>query len=362
VTTPLGTYRIKSGGNAGQFVNQDGLRELTVSDLAPLQAETWHVVEVIAAGNVFRMKVDDREVSAFVDTQSRLKQGAIALRFGKGEGLIIRKIEIKELKSAAEPTFSDSASPSGPPKPISNSIGMKFVLIPPGEFLMGSPDSNTAAKPDEKPQHRVRITRPFFLGVTEVTQGQFKAVMGTNPSYFKMGDDHPVEEVSWMDALTFCRKLSERERLKPPGGPSGLLDVEGYRLPTEAEWEYACRAGNTTRFSFGDDPARLGEFAWYRENAAPTTHRVGLKSPNGFGLYDMHGNVRELCWDNYDGMFYGHSPDVDPLGPMQAPSRVNRGGCWDDFPDNMRAARRHPRPPTRGFSMGFRVARSQPSR
>ena len=142
---------------------------------------------------------------------------------------------------------------------ITNSIGMKLALIPAGEFLMGSPDSDKDAQADEKPQHRVRITRPFYLGATEVTQGQYRAVTGQSPSNFKGSDDLPVEKVSWNDAIAFCDKLSELEK--------GPLGGARYRLPTEAEWEYACRAGSTTRFSFGDDAASLGEFAWYNGNS-----------------------------------------------------------------------------------------------
>ena len=185
-------------------------------------------------------------------------------------------------------------------KQITNSIGMKLVLIPAGEFLMGSPDSKLFSPKDdndnEKPQHRVRITRPFYLGTTEVTQGQYRAVTGANPSDFKGSDDLPVEEVSWNDALAFCNKLSEREGLKPyyQSGAGAHSGGEGYRLPTEAEWEYACRARSTTKYSFGDDAARLGEYARYDGNSKSKTHSVGRKHPNAFSLHDMQGNVWEM--------------------------------------------------------------------
>ena len=210
---------------------------------------------------------------------------------------------------------------------------MKLALIPAGEFLMGSPDSDKDASDDEKPQHRVRITQPFYLGVYQVTQGQYRAVTGANPSHFKGSDDLPVESVSWHDAIAFCNKLSEREGLKP----YYQLDAatrsggEGYRLPTEAEWEYACRAGSTTRYSFGDDAASLGEYAWFNGNSGGKTHPVGQKRPNAFGLYDMHGNVWEWCWDVY-AAYNANSPGADPDGPSGASGRVIRGGCWGDFP------------------------------
>jgi hypothetical protein len=167
-------------------------------------------------------------------------------------------------------------APEVAPKPITNTIGMKLVLISAGEFLMGSPESDTDASAYEKPQHRVRITRPFYLGVTEVTQGQYQAVTGANPSHFKGSGDLPVETVSWLDAINYCNGLSRKEGLTPFYRVQGeTVEVPdwngtGYRLPTEAEWEYACRAGSTTRYSFGDDAAGLGAFAWYSGNSRTT--------------------------------------------------------------------------------------------
>jgi formylglycine-generating enzyme required for sulfatase activity len=240
--------------------------------------------------------------------------------------------------------------PVEPPRQITNSIGMKLVLIPSGEFLMGSPDSDKDAFPQEKPQHRVRITRPFYLGATEVTQGQYRAVLGKNPSGFKGSDDLPVEFVYWEEAQAFCAKLNELEK--------GQLSGASYRLPTEAEWEYACRAGTTTRFSFGDAEESLGEFAWFAGNSDQKTHPVGQKRPNAWGLYDMHGNVWEWCWDAYEEDYYRQSPGVDPPGPFQTAGRVERGGGWPYKPRDCRVARRGARPPhDRDPYIGFRVAR-----
>jgi formylglycine-generating enzyme required for sulfatase activity len=295
-----------------------------------------------------------------------------------------------------------SLSASGttdPPGTITNSIGMKLVPIPAGEFLMGSPDSDPDAYDDEKPQHRVRITRPFFLGACPVTQAEYEQVMGANPSLFKEQPANPVEQVSWYDAVRFCNRLSERESLRPfytiEGERVTVPDWggAGYRLPTEAEWEYACRAGTTTRYWFGDDPATLGDYAWYSGNSANTTHPVRQKHPNPWGLHDMHGNVWEWCWDVYDAEYYpwlsGEPPADDPSGPpdvldrearsekrsrkskaaakpdeLQASAtRVGRGGGWIIDARYCRPAlRSRSTPEYRYYYLGFRVAAVQSSR
>jgi formylglycine-generating enzyme required for sulfatase activity len=252
-----------------------------------------------------------------------------------------------------------------PAETITSTIGMKLVLVPAGEFLMGSPDSDKYASADEKPPHRVRITRPFYLGMYEVTQGQYRAVTSENPSGFKGSDDLPVESISWNDAMAFCNTLSLREGLKPyyHAGAGTVSGGEGYRLPTEAEWEYACRAGSTTRFGFGDNPARLGEYGWFDRNSGSQTHPVGQKRPNAFGLHDMHGNVWEWCWDPYDENYYGQSPGADPPGPSQAASRVIRGGSWINNPPHVRSAFRLSAPPGhRNIDVGFRLARAPSGR
>jgi formylglycine-generating enzyme required for sulfatase activity len=264
------------------------------------------------------------------------------------------------------PLSSDRARPSSDPveprKGFAESIGIKLKLIPAGQFQMGSSDEEKYAFEDERPKHRVRITRPFYLAAHEVTQGQYRAVMGENPSRFTGSDDLPVEQVSWNDAIAFCNKLSEREGMKPyyrssAGEPSG---GDGFRLPTEAEWEYACRAGSSTRYSFGDDMALMDEYAWVNGNAGNKPHPVGQKRPNGFGLYDMHGNVWEWCWDRYEPDYYRRSPDNDPSGPSGASERVNRGRSYFEDPGNARSALRNKSKPDNRHSMaGFRVARDQ---
>ncbi len=226
------------------------------------------------------------------------------------------------------------------PAPVStNLIGMKLALIPSGEFLMGSPDPN--APPNEKPEHKVRITTPFFVGVTEVTQAQYEAVTGNNPSYFspkgegrdkvagKPHGDYPVEQVSWFDAALFCNGLSKKEGLAPYYRLNGEEVIvpdprgRGYRLPTEAEWEFACRGGKSGVYSPGPEP--LVEYGWFRANSEGSTHPVGKKRPNEFGLFDMAANVWEWCSDEYSAEYYKHSPELDPMGPS---GMFNPGQAW----------------------------------
>ena len=174
--------------------------------------------------------------------------------------------------------------------------------------------------PTEAPKHRVKITRPFCLGLCEVTQGEYERVMGSNPSRYKGDPNRPVEMVSWQDAVEFCRTLSELPKEKGAGAV--------YRLPTEAEWEYACRAGTETRYSFGDDAALLGQHAWWNRNSQGRTQPVGRLKPNAFGLLDMHGNAWEWCADWSGADYYAKSATDDPTGPDSGVGRVLRGGSW----------------------------------
>jgi formylglycine-generating enzyme required for sulfatase activity len=231
-----------------------------------------------------------------------------------------------------------------------NSIGMELVLIPPGKFQMGSPASEKDRSAYEE-QVDVMLTKAYYIGKTEVTQGQWRAAMGTTPwqsrDSVREGDNFAATFVSWMDAQEFCKKLSEKENA-------------AYRLPSEAEWEYACRGGSTTRFAFGDDDSRLGEFAWHGKNSWDAgeryAHEVGRKQPNSFGLYDMHGNVWEMCDDvKVDELPGG----TDPLVTRGGSSRVARGGCWFRSSYFCRTAIRFSASPSRGHdNEGFRVARS----
>ncbi len=249
---------------------------------------------------------------------------------------------------------SSAVSPGSEPNvpggmEVTNSIGMKLRLIPAGEFMMGSPETESVRENDET-QHGVSITKPFYLGVTEVTQEQYQKVMGTNPSQFQ-GPQNPVEKVSWAEAVEFCRKLSAMPAEKTAG--------HVYRLPTEAEWEYACRAGTTTAYSFGDDASRLGDYGWFRNNSDSKTHPVGEKKPNAWGLYDMHGNVWEWCQDRGRRGTYPSGSATDPTGATSGSGHVYRGGSWDIVDAGCRSAYRSGAPPDfRFYDLGFRVLRN----
>ncbi|MDA7492917.1 formylglycine-generating enzyme family protein, partial [bacterium] len=196
--------------------------------------------------------------------------------------------------------------------------------------------------------HEVTLTKPFKMGVHEVTQAQYEQVMGVNPSKYK-GADNPVDTVSWEDAVEFCRRLSELPTEKAAGNV--------YRLPTEAEWEYACRAGTTTRFSFGDDESELGDYAWFSGNGGNTIQPVGSKLPNAWGLYGMHGNVWEWCQDVH--WYYPSGSVTDPSGAASGSHRVRRGGSWRCSAESCRSAHRSRyRPSDRNNYGGFRVSLS----
>ena len=286
--------------------------------------------------------------------------GVLVMLFGIGCGG-------KRVASPRNETNSSAAQP----KEITNSIGMKLVLIPAGKFLMGSPKDEKDRRDDEE-QHEVSITKPFYLGVYVVTQAEYEKVMGNNPSYFSTkgaGKDKvkdmdtgqfPVETVSWDDAVAFCKKLSELPEEKKAG--------RVYRLPTEAEWEYACRAGTKTPFHYGDSLSSKqanfdGNFPYGGGDKGPClvrTAKVGTYAPNAFGLYDMHGNVWEWCQDWYDADYYKNSPKEDPPGPAQASGRVVRGGSWGISGRRCRSAfRGGDGPGIRFDDLGFRVAAVQ---
>lgn len=263
---------------------------------------------------------------------------------------------------------------------ITNSIGMKLTRIPKGTFMMGSP-RNGLNDPPEKPnrwgpdewdierQHEVTLARDYFLGCFQVTQAQYYQIMGNNPSFFKGeklaerdpqtnqlvkevdNSNYPVDTISWHDAVEFCRKLSELPEEKAAG--------RVYRLPTEAEWEYACRAGSQAAYFFGDDPESLGDYAWFVRNSRNSTHPVGQKKPNAWGLYDMTGNVWEWCHDRYDK--YPKQAVNDPAGPAEGSAAVIRGGSWHYDSEVCRSGFRSYYPLSCPYiSLGFRVAMNSP--
>jgi formylglycine-generating enzyme required for sulfatase activity len=234
-----------------------------------------------------------------------------------------------------------------------NSIGMTFKLVPAGEYQMGNdkqrdalaaeiPGSSPSDFGREDPAHPVRITKPFFLCAKEVTQEQYQKVVGSNPAE-NSSPQNPVENVSWTDAELFCKRLSEKEK-------------RTYRLPTEAEWEYACRAGSTTEFHFGDDPATLPEHAWFAGNSGKKSHPVGEKKPNAWGFLDMNGNVSEWCQDWFAAEYYESSEKSDPKGPYSGSGRVHRGGSFESPVAKCRSTPRFKELPTyKSPALGFRV-------
>jgi len=244
---------------------------------------------------------------------------------------------------------------------LGNGVTMELVLIPAGEFMMGSPSSESDRDDDEGPQHRVRVTCPFYMGKCEVTNAQYRQFVrdsgydgsgeadGGYLKHFRgdsempTGDNYPIVWVSWKNAQAFCQWLSRRTGWE-------------VRLPTEAEWEYACRAGSSTAYCFGDSASRLGDYAWYDDNSGGKTHPVGGKRLNGWGLYDMHGNVWEWCADWYGWDYYAQSPPADPKGPSHSGRRVLRGGSWLYYPRFCRSAVRDRLAPTNtNLNDGFRV-------
>lgn len=291
--------------------------------------------------------------------------------------------------AAVEPAQSECARRLGVPVEMANSLGLPLVLIPSGEFLMRSSPAEVerlvadTTQPQrrqlyrsEGPQHRVRISRPFYLGQTSVTVGQFQAFVAAagyrteaerdgrggfglvghawvqDPKFTWQRDPgwtqtsrHPVVNVSWQDAVAFCAWLTQQEG-------------KAYRLPTEAEWEYACRAGTATRWHCGDDPRELDGCAWLRSNSDWRAHPVGEKKLNRFGLADMHGNVRNWCSDWYRSDGYTSGLHIDPTGPESGTYRLVRGSAFHYSPDFARAATRfHDRPAHRHGQIGFRVVR-----
>ena len=242
---------------------------------------------------------------------------------------------------------ADSTSPTTAPVRISvrlpGGIRMRFIRVEPGSYTMGSGHFYE----NEKPAHPVTLTRPFYLGECEVTQAQWRSLMKANPSHVRVSRN-PVENVSWNDCQEFLKRLSSHV-------PRGM----SVRLPTEAEWEYACRAGSTGEYCFGDDPSGLGEYAWYRETSGGRPHAAGIKRANAWGFRDMHGNVWEWCSDWYGP--YAAGAQTDPHGPTTGTIRCLRGGDWNNQPWICRSAMRSAdqTPDRRSAFIGFRVALSQ---
>jgi formylglycine-generating enzyme required for sulfatase activity len=259
-------------------------------------------------------------------------------------------------------------APVETPKTITTKSGIDMIVIPAGSFEMGSKQG----RDDEKPVHTVWIDS-FLMDKYEVTQAEYeklgKIEAFSNPSTFK-GADLPVNQVKWLQAANFCNARSKLEELKPCYNDDGECDFEadGYRLPTEAEWEYACRAGTATNYSFGSDVRKLGDAGWFADNSGKKTHPVGQKKPNPWGLFDMHGNVAEWCHDAFDKDYYKNNADKNPRGPEPKEGKlwVVRGGSWKSAAETLRSSYRLGEDP--GFAdaclapdaIGFRCVRKAP--
>lgn len=360
MNAPIGTYISYSAGPgqvAGDGAGQHGvyteylLREMRTAG-APIEQVFKRVRQSVAKET--RSKQVPWDASSLQgDFYFVPPSAAVQTEVPKTSGAVAREVK---------PPIAASSAPVGPAKGLSRSERRAaMVVIPAGTYMMGTPRRQNGRFDDEQ-QHEVKLSRGFWIGQTEVTQGQWERVMGSNPSFYK-GTDLPVETVSWLDAVKYCNRLSnaeglaecyriEGEKVEWVGAPR----CGGYRLPTEAEWEYAARAGQSTAYAGSDN---LDAVAWYDKNSAGKTHPVGKKVANGWGLYDMSGNVCEWVWDwNAD---YPGGTILDPMGSWSGSTRVARGGSWDQRDQPARVAYRGSGEPGNGLrNRGFRLVRSLP--
>ncbi len=319
---------------------------------APTDGSAWEGVTSEGGVGSKRVLRGGRSCFIYNDNDSHCRS---ASREGEAQGIRARELGFRlVMEITTNVSLPTNITPSVPSIPIitpssnqeifTNSIGIEFVQIPAGEFDMGSPSIEKYRRENEEPIHHVKIGKAFYIGKYEVTQKQFREVMGDNPSKFK-GDDHPVESVSWYYIEEYIKKLNEKE------------STSKYRLPSEAEWEYAARAGTTTKYSFGDNESELGDYAWYgMQGKTPTTYPVGRKKPNPWGLYDMHGNVMELVQDKYHSTYIGAPIDGSAWGSGNLQEGVVRGGAWNNYAGNCRSAVRD-HSGGNGTGLGFRLVR-----
>jgi len=315
------------------FLASDFIAHDELPPLLQAAADGLTILWVAVGASLYK----DTEIASYQAANNPAKP-LNSLRRADADAELVKIAEkIKEAATWPLPKRVATAESAPEPSTFTNSVDMEFVRISTGTFLMGTADGGEW----ERPEHPVCISQSFYLGKYPVTQAQWATVMGNNPSVFKGHPNWPVENVSWEDVHVFIQTLKVREA------------GEDYRLPTEAEWEYACRAGSTTSYCFGDAPDQLGEYAWYRENAGGQPHPVGLRKPNVWGLYDMHGNVWEWVQD-----WYRLYP-TDPLSASPGLERVDRGGSWVwDARFCRSATRGHLTPGHRAYDTGFRLLRA----
>lgn len=342
--TKLGKYEVYSQENVRTLAGWTAERmTLGCTDTKCLTALGQMDIAILISGRVGKIGNTYSISLHLFDTQNVRAENSISEECKSEDELIplVRQVVRKLLGIEVAPSASTSPLPG---RSFADPVtGMEFVFVKGGCFEMG--DTFGDGTTDEKPVHEVCVD-DFYLGKYEVTQGQWEKVIGNNPSSFR-GRDNPVEQVSWNDVQQFIDRLNNQSSRK-------------YRLPTEAEWEYAARSGGKRdKFSGTSQESELGQYAWYISNSGTQTHPVGQKKPNGLGLHDMSGNVWEWCADWYDGNYYKNSLKNDPTGPSSGIMLVIRGGSWGDSPRGVRAAYRYRDDPAyRNSSSGFRLGLS----
>lgn len=305
------------------------------------------VTEGLETGGVNEGRIEAVRQIGEEERKAALIAGNTLMLNGNG-GARVRKLSREEVRYA--PIYEGLEKALDDKMKRSERGFVELIWVPAGSFTMGSPMGEAGRNAVAETQVKVELTQGFWLGKYEVTQEEYEEVMGTNPaSYKNSGKTAPVETISWQDAMDFCQTLTERER-----AAGSLPEGWGYTLPTDAQWEYACRAGTTTSYSFGDVPAQLGEYGWFNANSGNVPHPVGQKKPNPWGFYDMHGNVFEWVLDWHSDSLEGGK---DPLGPATGMMQVRRGGCYDFPVAECRSAARKAFMPSRRFArIGFRPA------
>jgi formylglycine-generating enzyme required for sulfatase activity len=342
------TYEVYSQENVRTIAGWTAERmKLGCTDTQCLLALGQMDVAKLVSGSVGKIGETYSISLGLFDTQNAKADHAVS-EFCSSENELISLVQKAVHQLFSLVTGAEGAPRKGEMERIyKNSIGMEFQYIAAGKFIMGSLVNPMDSYGSEVPIHEVEISKSFYFGKYEVTQSQWLQIMGNNPSYFRnCGENCPVEQVTWNQAQEFLRRLNQKE------------NTNKYRLPTEAEWEYACRAGSRSTFGFGDDIQNLEEYGWYVKNSGGSVRPVGQKRPNAWGLYDLNGNVWEWCSDWFDAEYYGKSTPVNPPGPDAGYRRILRGGSWLNYPGYLRCATRYSYDPSQGFfTIGLRIAR-----